>query len=198
LPESTTYNETQLLEQVAGGDERAFRKVFDEHWQNIYGVALMLTKNADLAEDMVQEIFLKIWMKREQLPTIDNFKAFLFVVARNHVFSELRKKSNEIPFTEQLIEYFQETRNNPEKQLLQKESFAMVQQAVDSLPQQQRMVYQLSRDGGLTRDEIADKLGISPNTVRNHMAKAMETIRQYLQHNASDLLLWICLIEAFL
>jgi RNA polymerase sigma-70 factor (ECF subfamily) len=198
LGKSTLYLEKELLQQIAAGDEKAFCRVFSEHWQNIYGVAFMLTKSAVLAEDMVQEIFLKIWIKRAHLPEVENFRNFLFVVARNHIFSELRKQSNEVSFTEQLIDYFTETRKDPEKALVHKQASEMISKAIEQLSPQQRVVYELSRDKGLTRDQIARQMGISPNTVRNHMAGALEQIRQYLQRHADGFLFTICIIETFL
>src|SRR5665213_736625 len=158
----------------------------------------MLTKSAPMAEDMVQDIFLKIWMKKEQLPAIENFRNYLFIVARNHIFNELKKRSTDILFTDQLLDYFHDNKTTPEKKLLQKEASHLIQQAIDRLPQQQKMVYRLSREEGLSRNEIAERLELSPNTVRNHLSKALEMIRQSLQHDASGLLLWICLTEAFL
>ncbi len=198
MQRSPTSIESEILQQVAVGDESAFRALFDEHWQNIYGVAYMLTKSVPMAEDMVQDIFLKIWMKKEQLPSIENFRNYLFIVARNHIFNELKKRSTDILFTDQLLDYFNDNKETPEKKLLQKEASHLIQQAIDRLPQQQKMVYRLSREEGLSRNEIAERLDLSPNTVRNHLAKALEMIRQSLQRDASGLLLWICLAEAFL
>lgn len=198
MEQTTAYPEKDLLQQIANGDEIAFRKLFNEHWQNVYGVAYMLTKSAPLAEDMVQEIFLKVWMKREQLPQVANFRNFLFIVARNHVFTELRKKSKELPFTEQLVDYFTESRKDPEWQLVHKQATELMQQAIGKLPHLQKQVYELSRNQGLTREQIAAQLGISPNTVRNHMARALELIRQYLLQHTSGLVLWICILDAFL
>src|SRR6185312_11580867 len=121
-----------------GGDESAFRILFDEHWQNIYGVAFMLTKSVPMAEDMVQEIFLKIWMKKEQLPEVKNFRNYLFIVARNHIFNELKRKSKDILFTDQLLDYFHDNKETPEKKLLQKEAANLIQRVIDRLPPQQK------------------------------------------------------------
>ena len=195
---SRHYSESELLRLVAEGDEQAFKNLFHQYWDNIYGVSLMLTKSAVLAEDMVQEIFLKVWLKKEQLPGVENFGNFIFIIARNHIFDTLRKKSREQEFTKHLITYFKTDPNNPEQELLQKESKNLVQNAINNLPGQQRLVYQLSRDKGLSQEEIADQLGLSRNTVRNHMARALQAIREFLQKHSEGLLLFICLIEAFL
>ncbi len=187
-----------MLQEIAEGNESAFRLLFNEYWQNIYGVAYMLTKSAPMAEDMVQEIFMKLWIKREQLPEVENFCNYLFIVARNHIFNELKKKSTDIIFTNHLFEYFHDTKGTPEKKLIEKEAEQIIDEIIERLPQQQKMIYRLSREEGLSRNEMADRLGIAPNTVRNHLSRALEMIRHELQQDVNGLLLWICMIEIFL
>lgn len=193
-----THIESDILQKIADGDESAFRMLFDEHWQNIYGVAYMLTKSAPMAEDMVQEIFMKLWIKREQLPEIENFRNYLFIVARNHIFNELKKRSADILFTNHLFEYFHDAKETPEKKLIEKEAEQIIGEIIERLPQQQKMIYRLSREEGLSRNEMAERLGIAPNTVRNHLTRALEMIRHELQREVNSFLLWICLIEILL
>lgn len=189
------YIESEVLYQVSKGDESAFRLLFDEHWQNIYGVAFMLTKSSPIAEDMVQEIFMKLWIKREQLPEVENFRNYLFIVARNYIFSELKKKSTDILFTDHLFEYFHDTKETPERKLLLKEAEQIMAEVIELLPQQQKVVYRMSREEGMSRNEMAERLGIAPNTVRNHLAKALEMIRHKLQQSLSLILLYINLAD---
>ncbi|WP_158618283.1 RNA polymerase sigma factor [Chitinophaga lutea] len=175
------YNETALLARVAEGDETAFRRVFDHYWDNVYGVALAFTKSAAIAEEMVQDVFLKIWLKREKLSGVEKFDGYLFMVARNHIFNELRRKVKEEEFTDHLFGYFLETAQTPDAPLLCKELEQMVETAVAGLPPQQRAVYQMSRRQGLSQEEIADSLNISRHTVKSHMNKALQAIRHYMQ-----------------
>ncbi len=92
MENSILHTENDLLKRVAAGDEAAFTQLFDSYWDNIYGVAYVITKSRETARDIVQEVFVKIWLLREELVNKDNFRNFLFIVARNHIFSELRKK----------------------------------------------------------------------------------------------------------
>lgn len=190
MQKPTIYIEIDILQKIAKGDESAFRQLFDKQWQNIYGVAFMLTKSAPMAEDMVQEIFMKLWIKREQLPEVENFRNYLFIVARNHIFNALKKKSTDILFTDHLFEYFHNTSETPEKKLLQKETEQIIDQVIERLPQQQKIIYRLSREEGLNRNEMAERLGIAPNTVRNHLVKALEMIRHKLQQGLTLMLLY--------
>ena len=180
-------NENLLLLEIAEGNEKAFRRLFDHYWNKIYSVAFALTKSSILSEEIVQDVFLKIWLKREQLPSVQKFDGFLFTVARNHIYNVLGKKITELPFVEQLEQCFSETSALPEQELLLKETQQLIDKAVEQLPAQQRAVFELSRNHGLDYANIAEKLGISKLTVKSHMNKALHTIRQYLQAHTDGL-----------
>ena len=198
MPIKSLYNERELLLRVAAGDESAFTELFGQYWDHIYNVAFTLTKSRETARDIVQEIFIKVWLVREELPHKDNFPNFLFIVARNHILSELRKKITETPFTDQLQAYFRESPLQADQQLLYHESQALIHQAVSALPDQQRQVYLLTRENGWSQDEIAQYLQVSKNTVKTHMSRALAAIREYLASNAHGILLLIALFETFL
>jgi RNA polymerase sigma-70 factor (family 1) len=188
LSATTLHNERELLLTIAKGDEKAFRKLFNHYWNHIYSVAFTFTKSIVLSEEVVQDVFLKIWLKREQLTSIINFKGYLFTVARNHIYNELRKKSCEQSFVKHLEEYFIEMSSLPEEKLFLKETQYLINEAVAHLPVQQRTVYELSRNAGLDHAQIADKLGISKLTVKSHMNKALRLIRQTYQSSTGELL----------
>jgi len=184
MSSSLPFNEKTLLIQVAEGDEKAFKILFDRYWDNIYGVAFAFTKSTMIAEEMVQDIFLKIWLKRHLLNSVQKFDAYLFKVAKNHIYNELRKKIKEEPFTDHIINYFREIGDSPEQQMIFKESKHLVNLAIGKLPSQQQLIYKLSREQGMSQEEIADKLQISKNTVKSHMNKALQSIRHYLLQNS--------------
>lgn len=176
-PEIT--DDSSLTLQVAEGSQEAFRILFNKYFDRIYGVAYSLTKSPVVAEDMTQDIFLKIWVKREMLTGIQRFDAFLFRVARNHILNELRNKVKEQEFTEYLINFFRETGDNPQQHLIFRELEKVVEEALDKLPPQQRQIYKLSREDGLSQEEISAKLQISVNTIKQHMNRALKFIRHY-------------------
>jgi RNA polymerase sigma-70 factor (ECF subfamily) len=149
---------------------------------------------------MVQDIFLKIWLHRDQLPRIQKFNDYLFIIARNHILSLLRKKVNEQPFSDHLVEYFQERNNNPEDLLMYRETEYLVQKAIELLPPQQHAVYCLSREQGLNQEEIAARLNITVHTVKSHMNKALQFIRNYLYMHAeiSAFAILFCIIAGLI
>lgn len=185
-----TKTERELIKLIALNDELAFRQLFDRYWNKIYAAAFALTKFPAVSEEIVQDVFVKIWLKRNELSSIEDFEAYLFVVARNHIYNTLRKKIVEQPFVKNLEQYFLENASLPEQPLLVKETEALVARALEQLPAQQRKVYNLSRNEGLDYNTIALQLGISRSTVKNHMTKALSFMRQYLiAHRGEELLL---------
>ena len=133
---------------------------------------------------MVQDVFLKVWINRLQLPSITKFTDYLFILARNHIFSELRKKIYEEPFSDHLVNYFRDAGNLPDQQLLYRETQGLVAEAIGKMPPQQRLIYSMSREEGLSQEEIATRCAISKNTVKSHMNKALQFIRNYLLTHA--------------
>lgn len=173
-------NQTELLVRVAQGDEMAFRRLFDHYWDRVYLVAFTLTKSPESSKEMAQDIFLKIWLKREQLTGILQFESWLFITSRNHILNQLRKKSYDNEFILQLEAHFSGVSVTPEQELLLKETSELVARAVLQMPQRQREVYTLSRKEGLDTAAIGRRLGISRLTVKSHLTKALQHIRQYI------------------
>lgn len=181
LQQLHTNNDKSLFLHIAAGDENAFRELFDRYKIRFYAAALKMTRSEILAEEIVQEIFITLWLKRALLPTIEKPDTYLFTMVYNSVYRQFRKialekrtqlragiRSNEkVPETEEWLDA--------------RESQQMIHEAINKLPAQQQLVYKLSREGGLSREEIAHKLDISPNTVRNHLREALKNIRSYLQ-----------------
>lgn len=196
MPVTSLHNEKELLRRIATGDELAFGQLFDAYWDHIYQVAFTLTKSRETARDIVQEIFIKIWLLREDLPQKDSFRNFLFIVARNHILDELRRKVKEDPFAGQLQDWFRQSPLQADQQLLYHESQALIHQAVSNLPEQQRQVYLLTRENGWSQEEIAQYLQVSKNTVKTHMARALTAIREFLANHIHGILLVCCLLSA--
>lgn len=183
---------------MAAGNETAFRQLFDYYWNHIYSVAFSMTKSVPLSEEIVQDVFLKVWLKRAHLPSISNFDGYLFMIARNHIYNVLRKKSVERPFVEYLEENFLQLSASPDEAMVVKETGQLIKEAVEKLSVQQRSVYELSRNEGLNHSEIAEKLSISKLTVKSHMTKALQYIRQHLIKRTDTELLFLLFIAQVL
>jgi RNA polymerase sigma-70 factor (family 1) len=179
LLENSAYDEKEILRLISTGDAKAFAVLFKRYNKKIYSLAYHLTHSTDQAEEVLQDVFLKIWLKQADLPSIQHFENYLFVVARNQVFTTLKKlaKRKVVTIDEELTVNSDVT---PESQLIHKESLALLQQAVSRLPSQQYTVYHLSKETGLTRDQIAAQMNLSPETIKVHLSRALRSIRAYL------------------
>jgi len=173
-----------IIANIEGGNEQSFRIFFDYYWDHIYSVAFAFTKSDALSEEIVQEVFVKVWLKRTQLSTVTDMDAWLFIIARNHILNVLRKKLKEDAFLQNIEGYFSIINGSPVDLLYKKEAEALVNNAVNKLPKQQQLIYSLSRIAGLSQEEIAIKLNISKNTVKSHMNKALNAIRLHLESNS--------------
>jgi RNA polymerase sigma-70 factor (family 1) len=147
---------------------------------------MLFTKSRPFSEELVQDIFLKIWLNREKLREVQQFDGYLFITARNHIYSALRTKVREVEFRDELKSYFADS-SLADDQLHLKEAHALIHTAMEQLPPQQRSVFELSRFQGLSHEEIAEQLQISPLTVRAHMRKALAFMRTYLQQHSGEL-----------
>lgn len=190
-----SYNEKALLQLVAEGDELAFTQLFNSYWNTVYAQALAYLKSVSLAQDIVQEVFLKIWNKRTALPGIERIDSYIFIMARNEIISQLRKK---LPMgaESELPGQAPELVMQPDKQLAFRQQHQLLAKAVELLPPQRKLVFTLNRYEGMSYEEIAQQLGISRETVKGHMVKALAFVRTYLVSHGDVLLLLLLSIRA--
>lgn len=174
--------ERQVLELLGQGDAFAFTLLYDHYRARIYGVALRFLKSRDHAEEVVQEVFLKVWTKREDMVGLLNFEAYLFTMARNVVFDFLKNLAKEVANKKDFTFIVQEV-IGADQRLIEQQYSQLLHHAVSQLPPQQKQIFRLARIEGLSHQAIADELQISRLTVKAHMAKALQTIRHNLQHH---------------
>lgn len=191
LSTSSTYNEKELLLKVAEGDEAAFRQLF-LHWhQLLAGYILRITESRELTEEIVQDVFMNIWMVRETMPEINNFKHFLLVVSRNQAFDVLKKQ-----LKEQELKRAWEKENKPQPWLASTNNDAetsrlsLIEQAIDNLPPRRKEVYLLSRHERLTYQEVADRLGISRESVKTHLKLATRSISTFIRSHLPEFIVF--------
>lgn len=198
MPSDQPYNEQELIQRIAQNDENAFSKLFDHYRNKIYTVALKLTHSTTVAEEIVEDVFLKIWSRRSSLMEIDNFSAYLYVLARNETYkilSQIAKNYKVVLLTDKNTSIIQ---NNTEEYLIDKELTSLLQRAIDRLPNQQKQVYKLMKENDLKRREVAELLQIQPETVKFHLAQAMKNIRAYcMLHLNSSLSIMLFLSYLF-
>jgi RNA polymerase sigma-70 factor (family 1) len=174
-----TYNESDLLEQLKAGNEKAFTQLFDHFRGTVYGVAFKFLRSPVLAEEIVQDVFMKLWLKRGELDAVKRLDAYLFVMARNFIFDRIKKMSYENTAQASLPENVPSA-DDTEYLIRQHQCQQFLLEAIELLPPQQKQVYHLARVEGLSHEMIAAKMQLSKHTVKKHMAMALQTIRKYL------------------
>jgi len=178
----STHTDQELFCMVAQADEAAFSEIFRRYDKRIYPFVLKMIKTNAVAEELTQEIFIKLWFNRQKLNVVNNPSSYLFTIAANHTLDHIRQKLNERKMLNSLSDILtNNSSNNAEESMLFRDCEALVQQAVLGLPAQQKKVYTLSRQQGLINEEIARQLNLSPNTVRNHLSEALRSIRAFLE-----------------
>lgn len=176
----------ELFALVAEGDDHAFRQVFDKYWPQVYGSSLRLCKSPELAKDLSQDIFVRLWESRARLKELNKPESYLYILSRNLVLDHLRKKVFDTTHIDYLVEYFQDASVNPQEKTEFRELELTLQRAVDTLPDKQKQVYQLSRLQGLTHEQIAAQLGISEVSSKTYIVRALQHIRQYMIDHSDE------------
>ena len=177
--DASKMNIDELLLLTANGDEFAFARLFDLYANHIYAVAVRFTGSPSVAEETVQEVFLKIWLKKESLPEIRDFRAYLFIITRNYLYRILRDNADKYRKQREYSRLYALTQNDMENKMLEKEYGLLLQQAIDRLPRQQKKVYRLVKEMGLKREDAAHLLQIHPETIKYHLSEAMKNLRRY-------------------
>ena len=179
---TTSHTEKELLRLAADGDEAAFIEIFNSYKNKLYSFLLRITKSEEQSLDFVQDIFMKLWINKANLSSIDNFSSYIFRAAQNQAVNSFKRIMAEncilkIKPVAHMVDDSIEA--NLEYKLLQ----IKLNEVVKKLPPQQSLVYMLSREQGLKHEEIAKQLNLSASTVKNHMVQALKTIKEFLRNN---------------
>lgn len=166
-----------LLQQITFGNEGAFRKLYHYYYKRLLQFAFILTKNKEVAEELVEDVFIKFWRNRLHADTIRNLKVYLYRATKNTCLNYLSSKANESitkPFDAINIELPGPV--CPDQLLVFRETFAKINQAIETLPPKCKMIFKLIREDGLKYKEVAEILNLSPHTVDAQMTIAIQRI----------------------
>lgn len=170
-------DEKSILEQFAVGNHTAFRELFMRYHLKVYYFVLGLVKSESDAEDLTQEIFLKLWTHRSRFTEVRTFGSYLYVLAKHTAFNYIESRRVNLVNLERAGEEDGERSDTPYEDLVAKDLRLLVDMIVETMPPQRKMIYRMSRDEGLSNTEIAENLQLSKKTVENHLNLALKELR---------------------
>lgn len=166
-------NEKEILHRISEGDEKAFLELFRYYYPRVMTMVGSIVADIGDAEDMAQEIFVKVWLMRASLPDIRSFGAYLYRMSRNATMSYCRARGVTVPFPEEL----EVEEPSVYEEYVRSETEARIARIVAGLPAKRRQIFIMSREEGMSNAEIARKLNISPKTVENQITLALRQLR---------------------
>lgn len=192
-------SESELILLLSNSDEKAFSIVYKRYSNRIYTFAYRFLKNREQSEEIVSETFLNLWVNRQKLDNTYPVGPYLYTIARRLTLNMLRHTAISRVAQEKLWLAFNESHNETEEAILMADLECFTNQSIINLPKQQQTVFCLSRQEGLTYEEIATKLNISRNTVKNHLVEALKNMRvQFSKSYTSIFILWYVTYEFML
>lgn len=191
MPIHPLHQENKLLCRIAEGDQTAFCTLFDYYRKYVYSFGRKLTRSEEMAEETVQDVFMKIWLGRDKLKSVDNFGAYINILVRNHSFNLLRQTAQQQKVSQDILRSLSDKDNSTQQVLDYKETVDILDEGLVLLTDQQRMVYTLCHRDGLKYEEAAQKMNVSPATVHYHMKLALSIIRAHLKKNAITYSVWV-------
>jgi RNA polymerase sigma-70 factor (family 1) len=194
-----SYDDEALLARLRTDDDRAFTELYDRYHERVYGYILMQVKLPVVTEDSVHEIFLKLWEIRHQLELHGSFASYLFRMAHNKGVDAMRNMARDRVMRSELLDQYAMYvgwDSKPAEELARIDN--LLEEALSTLTPQRRTVYELCKQQGKTYQQAAETLGISANTVKEHMAKALAGLRHFLQEKGELTLLLIVLSKNFI
>ena len=173
-----------LVGRLRHADEQAFRTLYDRHWYDLYVVACRKLRDSELAQDLVQELFLKLWQKREAL-RVDNLKAYLTTSLRNLIIDHVRQQLQSDQYAEYILHALPAESNQTTSAVQYEELSESFNQALAQLPDKTREVFLLNRFERMSNREIAAQLGHKEKTIEYHLSRSTSFLRAQLQNFAT-------------
>lgn len=176
--EENRVEDKLLLLKLKEGSELAFDALYEKYWQGLYAAAFKRLDNPDQAKDITQDVFLQLWLKRNEAH-IDNLRAYLFTAVKNKVFNWLEKESKYTPVPELLL-LLETSHDAADARLLKDEFIKTYEALINTLTLSQQQIFRLRYQEELSTSEIAAQLNISRKTVQNQLGKAVAQLRASL------------------
>lgn len=185
--------EDKLVALLKNGDASAFDELFELYGKKLYGFALSYLKTESEAEELVQDVFVRLWESRKSLKPDHSFKSYLFTIALNQIRKFFKKKAVAIRHLAQLDQSDFDRDNSTEEKIDYSSVLVRVEQVIEQLPNRKKLIFKKSKIEGQTSKEIAEELNITIGAVDNQVSDAMKMIRKILKEDSLSVLLFLAL-----
>ncbi len=176
----TSSKEHILVSELRKGNSRAYELLFKEYNRKLYHFSMYFLKNQENAKGIIQEVFLKVWNHRHELDPEKSFGGYIFKIARNIIYNQLKKNIQQEYYYEFVRSSWHEESNDTEKAINNNELANVLSEIIDTLPPRRKEIFLMNRVNGLTMKEIAHKLHISVNTVDTQIQRSLKYLRENL------------------
>ena len=183
-------NSEEISTSLKAGDEKIFRLIYDEYWEKLVAMSYNRLKSIELSEEIVQDIFTELWIKRESIVFTKNIEAYFVAALKYKIYNHIRHEKVKELHIQHLINTSDFSENSTWQQISFEELFVKMENQVNNLPEKCQIVFRLSRDNGYSNKEISQKLNISPKTVEVHIGKALKVLRSGLKEYVTILSIW--------
>jgi RNA polymerase sigma-70 factor (ECF subfamily) len=183
MPIAADSNEKELLLLLKQGSQYAFEQLYLAYSKRIFGNIIRLVRSTDTAQELLQDIFLKLWNNREQIDPDQSFRSWLFRIAENTAYDFFRRAARDEKIKRELLKAAVSMYHHVEEALYTKENVHIIQSAIEALPAQRKKVFHLCKIDGRSYEDVSAQLGISTSTISDHIVKATRFIREYLSRN---------------
>lgn len=179
-----------LFKRISEDDQTAFKDIFDRYKSRFYATAFKMTHSADQSEEIVQDTFVSIWTSRKALEKVENPAGYLYTILYNQIYARFKKIAADRLMKTTLQKLPEAVEYSVAEKYNEKEANQFIEKLIRKLPTRQQEVYILSKQEGLSRNEIAKKLELSPHTVKNHLLEAVKFLRTNFYKTSDSLLLF--------
>jgi RNA polymerase sigma-70 factor (ECF subfamily) len=177
MPSEKNLYDTDVLHLLASGDSNAFRQIYDNHVKFIYRLAKRFGPD-DFADDVVQEVFTKLWQKKRELGNVNDLRAYFFMWTRNFIYNQLEQQTVKAHAYQEYLALKDDKIDNVESPLVEEDLNALVQRACPLLPEHLREVFWLAKVEGLSHEDIAKKLNMPKLTVKSYIRNSLKLLRK--------------------
>jgi RNA polymerase sigma-70 factor (family 1) len=173
----TNLTDEQLIILIKKDDQQAFAQIYNRYAESLAGFAASKLYSLDDARDIIHDLFVKLWESRGEVYISSNLKSYLFSIVRHRIIDKIRRNITREEYASMVQSLIVPSHDSAEKQVEAKELQESIEKSLNQLPPRVKEIYKLSRDEGLTNHEIAEKLNLSEQTVKNQLSAALKHLR---------------------